>query len=384
LTGRSVWPPTKEDLERLYLVEKLSAAKIADVYGLTRKYKTPKVAESTILYHLKKNGIQRRDCAEHIRKVTAEMVDDWVARYLAGLSLKQIAGEAVDPVTVWNHLKARGLTLRDKVEAQIRAVTKYERKPFSGDRIERAYLMGLMYGDLHAVKHGRATRVRVSTTHPALADLFESLFSPYGHVQSYPREAELTGYEWSLECDLDKSFDFLLEKPSPTEVSSLALDEFMAFLAGFFDAEGSLFLHEKYGGKTPEIAIRNTDVALLRIIERRIRSLRISSKLAWGEQDPGRFGGDTRGEIWTLSIWRFVSVRLLLELLPIRHKEKVAKSLIAMRFDSPPSSPGNILHEQEWESLAHTIEEDRNHFICKAEEALRGNASNTFNPGRVS
>jgi hypothetical protein len=88
-----VWPPTKEDLERLYLVERLSAAKIAKVYDL--KYDSPKVAESTILYQLKKNGIVRRDRAEHVRKVTSEMVDGWVKRYEAGESLKQIAENAV-------------------------------------------------------------------------------------------------------------------------------------------------------------------------------------------------------------------------------------------------------------------------------------------------
>ena len=83
-------------------------------------------------------------------------------------------------------MKARGLVLRDKIDAQIQAVTKYDRKSFSGDRIERAYLMGLRYCDLDAAKHARAVRVRVSTTHPAMADLFESLFSPIVHILRYP------------------------------------------------------------------------------------------------------------------------------------------------------------------------------------------------------
>ena len=62
-------------------------------------------------------------------------------------------------MTVWNHLRARGEKLRDKVEAQIQAVTRHEKRLFSGDRIERAYLMGLRYGDLDAVRHGRAIRL---------------------------------------------------------------------------------------------------------------------------------------------------------------------------------------------------------------------------------
>src|ERR1700730_7424353 len=82
------WPPLGEDLRRLYLEQKLSALKIARVYGLT--YASAKTAESTILYHLKRNGIARRDPAAHIRKVTDTMVDEWMLRYQKGESLKQI------------------------------------------------------------------------------------------------------------------------------------------------------------------------------------------------------------------------------------------------------------------------------------------------------
>jgi len=148
--------------------------KIAEIYGL--HYKSPKVGETTVLYHLKKNGIRRRGPSEHIRRVTDEMVDEWVARYQNGESLKAIAAENVDPVTMWNHLRRRGIVLREKVKAQISAVTKYARKPFAGDIWEKAYLMGLRYGDLNAVRHGRAIRIRVSTTHRAMANLFESNF----------------------------------------------------------------------------------------------------------------------------------------------------------------------------------------------------------------
>src|SRR5580658_9094520 len=121
------WPPRKEDLERMYVGERLSAMKISNLYGLN--YPNPKSGEAMILYHLKRQGISRRDCAEHVRKVTEEMVEGWVKRYEAGESLKQIAANEFSPVTVFLHLRKRGLQLRDKVEAQIEAVTKHARKP---------------------------------------------------------------------------------------------------------------------------------------------------------------------------------------------------------------------------------------------------------------
>jgi hypothetical protein len=204
-----VWPPLAEDLKRLYLDQKLSASKIASVYGL--KYASAKTAESTILYHLKKNGITRREAA-HVRKVTDATVDDWTVRYQKGESLKQIAGESMSPITVFNHLHKRGLQLRDKVDAQIKAVTKHKRTPFTGDMKEIAYLVGLTVGDLYVQRHGRAIRVRVATTHPRMAGLFRDLFSGYGHPHEYPRGDPVTGYEWSLDCDMDKSFEFLLDR----------------------------------------------------------------------------------------------------------------------------------------------------------------------------
>ncbi len=368
MTEVPAWPPTIKDLERLCLVEKLSAAKIAKIYGL--KYKNPKVAESTVLYHLKRNGIKRRDAAEHIRKVTEEMVDRWVVRYQAGESLKRIAGEQVDPVTVWNHLTARGLVLRDKVEAQIKAVTKHERKPFSGDRIERAYLMGLRYGDLHIVRHGRAIRARVSTTHPAMADLFESLFSPFGHVARYPREAKLVGYEWNLECDLDDSFEFLLAKPAIAELEAISRTEIIAFLAGLFDAEGSVLLHDKRGRYNPETAFSGADESLMRYVDRSLRILGYHSKLDWVIQAENRQGITGYSREGRVIIWRFLEAQGFLRSLPIRHREKVEKAKIVQQMIYRSDAGRNLEDRRKWKALVAKIEAERLAFIELAKNSL--------------
>src|SRR2546427_12106193 len=71
---RRAWPPKKQELEQLYLTQRLSAMKISRIYGL--KYPNPKSGETMVLWYLKKYGIQRRDRAEHIRQVTEERVDE--------------------------------------------------------------------------------------------------------------------------------------------------------------------------------------------------------------------------------------------------------------------------------------------------------------------
>ncbi len=342
--------------------------KIAKVYDL--HYNNPKVAESTILYHLKRNGIRRRDAATHVRKVTKAMVDEWVRRYQAGESLKQIAEGNLSPVTVYLHLHKQGFQLRDKVEAQIKAVTKYERKPFQGDNIEKAYLMGLRYGDLNAVRHGRAIRVRVSTTHPAMADLFESVFSPYGYVHRYPREAKLVGYEWSLECDLGQSFEFLLMRATSEELETFSEQEFVGFLAGIFDAEGSFHLHRKTRWYDPEVCFSNGDSDLLESLKARLVGLGYHCSLVWRKQQQDRNGVSGGSLMGRVEILRFREAQRLARLIPIRHAEKTKrrKLLLALEFGSP--SEERIETAIKWRELSQQIRLEVHSFIESAEIQL--------------
>jgi len=360
------WPPRKEDLQRFYLEQHLSAMKIAQAYGL--KYASPKTAESTVLYHLKRNGIRRRDTAEHIRKVTPQLADEWVRRYESGESLKQIAAGEIDAVTVWNHLRDRGVQLRDKVDAQIKTVTKYERKPFAGDNLEKCYLMGLRYGDLDVVRHGRAIRVRLSTTHPAMADLFISSFSRYGHVQKYPRTDQLAGHEWTLECDLDVSFEFLLAKPSVEDLRHLPPTQLDSFLAGFFDAEGTVYVHKKYERDSPELQVTNTDLPLLRLMQESFSAKGIHSVIQHSFQAANRIPHTNASEIRKLAIWRLVDVRSALESLALRHEEKVRKSKLILSLLSNVTQADEF--QLQWRELTDSIKEGRSEFVGRAREML--------------
>ena len=358
------WPPKKDDLERLYVTEGKSAMRIAEIYGM--HYKTPKVGESTILYQLKRNGISRRGSAAHNRKVTEAMVDEWVRRYKSGESLKQIAGGTVSAVTVWNHLKGRDIKLRDRVEAQIQAVSRHERKAFLGDNTEKAYLMGLRYGDLDATRHGRAIRVRVSTTHPAMADLFQTLFSAYGFVRSYPREANFTGFEWTLEADLDQSFEFLLRKASLHELQGFSSLEFKFFLAGLFDAEGTLSLHRKRFGKSFEFCINSVDAILLDFIRNRLHEAGYHPIIDSRNQDPERFGYHKEGRMLRLSLFRRSEVCRILKEVQLRHPERLMKALLITLEFCSNQAPVREETVQRWVDLRRSIKQDRDEFVEEA------------------
>src|SRR3989454_6649939 len=135
------------------------------------------------------------------------------------ISLSDIAkliGNKTSGYTSWL-TRQLGIQPRDFEEARLAGihtkVRKYERMPFDGTDEDKAYLLGLRHGDLSAsVPFGDAIRVSTSTTHPAMAELFTKLFSPYGHVYQHPRYKKDTNtYEWNLNSILDQSFDFLLQ-----------------------------------------------------------------------------------------------------------------------------------------------------------------------------
>ncbi len=367
------WPPKKDDLQRLYVDLHLSAMKIAKIYKLD--YANPKTSESTILYHLKKNGIARRDPTEHVRMVTEEMVDEWAKRYRAGESLKQIAGGELSPVTVWSHLKAHGIELRDKVDAQIIAVTKHQKSTFRGDASEKAYLEGLAVGDFDCTTHGRAVRVRLSTTHPAMMELFRSQFADYGFIHAYPRHSELSGFEWSLECDLDRSFSFLLKPKGFNAREYSSPSRFLSFLAGFFDAEGSIFYHKKRWSGGFEVSISNLNFELLEWMKGRLTSMGFHPAVQRSKQKLNRGVRNGGSEIWRLRLWRLEEAKRFLKVIPIRHREKVAKAdlvMLARGWDNP-------VHKQEligrWNDFMKSVRVETLECVRSAEEKLSDNLS---------
>jgi hypothetical protein len=362
MAGSLAWPPTKEDLERLYLVEHLSAARISRQYGL--KYKNPKVAESVVLYQLKKNKIPRRDPAEHVRKITPDAVDGWATRYQAGESLKQIAGGAVSPVTVWLHLKKRGIRLRDKIEAQIKATTKHERKAFDGPRSQIAYLLGFARGDLNVSTHGRAIRVKTATTHPFMVEHVRNLFGPYGGVGISPRLSGLAGYEWNVEVDLDNSFSFLFEYRQVLPRWVFKGRFFRHFLAGFFDAEGSIWFNSTtvHGFM---ISVTNSDRELLEDIHNSMERVGMTSNLGYGKSN----------RTWKISMWNRDRVGKFLSYVPLKHPEKMAKAKLALRFNACTTPEQGRKVEGDWALLLGEFKAGRDAYVNQARTMLESKAN---------
>ncbi|MBI3115807.1 MAG: LAGLIDADG family homing endonuclease [Thaumarchaeota archaeon] len=388
LVSRLEWPPKKDDLRRLYIEERLSAAKIALAYGL--KTPNPRSAATLVEYHLKKNGIERRNRAEELQRQTKSTVDEWSARYphvesttpspaeeravvellrAPNLSIKHMEKPAKRRVdAVLRHLyherglsqadiaklignktsgyvsdlfRQLGVQARDFEQARLEAVSeklrKYERKSFDGTDEDKAYMLGLRHGDLSAsVPFGDATRVSTSTTHPALSNLFTQLFSPYGHVYIHPRYKKDSGtYEGNLQAILDKSFEFLIESRDKCREWVLRKESTMlAYLAGLIDAEGHIRIYANPRTVGIIVSIWNTDTELLGFANKCLKKLGYRPMRPYLDK---RKGGKSSGfhierkkDYWRLQLGRFDEAQSLLRRLPLRHREKVQTKELAL------------------------------------------------------
>ena len=122
---------------------------------------------------------------------------------------------------------------------------RYKKYDFSGNLIEKAYLIGFRLGDLAASKTSPVSEtvvVRAHTTHDAQLDLFRKLFKGYGKVVSYKSS---TNPSTNANAYLNKSFEFLLPKHDAVEAWIIANNEyFSSFAAGYIDAEGSFGIYQ--------------------------------------------------------------------------------------------------------------------------------------------
>ena len=232
--------------------------------------------------------------------------------------------------------------------------------------------MRLCIGDLYVQRHGRAIRVRVATTHPKMAMLFKDLFSAYGHVHEYPRRDPVTGYEWSLDCDLDMSFEFLLERGKYIDTAFQDDSLFLHFLAGFFDAEGSLYFHKKGEHGAFELTFANMNEALLRRIFGRLQEMGYHAAISRKRQNPEkaleRGIKNASDWIWCIAVWRYEDVVRLLRAMPIRHPERLEKRSMALKLEYRSEKEEREFLVAEWDHLRKSIKKECLDYIELAKE----------------
>jgi hypothetical protein len=177
------------------------------------------------------------------------------------------------------------------------------------------YLIGFRIGDLTAQRWGRQIRITMGTTIPSSSTLIHELFDSYTVVKECPQKNNPYGYGWKIYCNLHKSFSFLLKKKIPRWILEDE-EHFYAFLAGFFDAEGSISIsisRQKVGNFIQRaLHISNYDKALNEALLNKLRELGYNARFR-----------RSRGRIIGIQLCRKKEIMELTSKLPIRHLEKL-------------------------------------------------------------
>ncbi|MFB6159358.1 MAG: LAGLIDADG family homing endonuclease [Candidatus Nanohalobium sp.] len=249
----------EDELREFYIKEEMSSNEIAEEYGCSKR---------TILERLREYDIPRRSSGPKRRDdITKEKLEKLYV--VEELSTRDIA-EKLDTgrSTVYNKLKKFDIPTRDISKSHI----KYERKDFSGESEEKNYLLGFCIGDLRARKIGKKSKtikVDCGSTKEAQIKLFKDLFDEYGHVwEGGPYE---DGSK-HVEAFLNESFEFLLNARDDLVLPEKE-EDFLAFLTGFIDAEGSFFITN---GKA-KFALGNYDEEMLKMLKSRLEDLGVQA-----------------------------------------------------------------------------------------------------------
>lgn len=294
---------TKESLTDLYINKKLSTYKIADIYNCKA---------NTILRHLNKYCKITARPLKKIKISETILRDLYLTKKLSLCKIAKVYG-CSDSV-ILDKLKKSNIERRNKFEANI----IHERKSFSGDLIEKAYIIGFRLGDLNVRKQSEKTIVvKTNTTKIDQVTLIRELFGNYGYV--YVRKED--DMYWT-QCALNESFNFLLEKKDEIKEWILRKDRlFFAFLGGYTDAEGNIGV---YSGRA-RFRVGSYDKNLLFQAYNRLNNIGIVAHINLETVKGTIYGGVRKnGDFWRINVSSKLDLLKLICLLKpyIKHSKR--------------------------------------------------------------
>jgi len=301
----------REELKELYEARKMTT------YQIARRYNC---CQGTIWKRLHEFGIKLRlGGSPRVELSKEKLVKLYIDKKLSTWEIEKRYGYTRS--TVYRKLLEYGIKPRGRAESHI----IYERKNFSGDPLEKAYLIGFAIGDLRArkiYKNSETIHVDCGSTKPEQINLIKKLFEIYGRTWiSRPGEKGKV----QIEAFLNRSFDFFLDPKKEIQWILNSNDCFAAFLAGFTDAEGSI----KIRNGRAVYQLGNYDKELLFLIHRKLMEIGINCPEPYEDNTKGyvtKQGYVHNQNYCSLHIHRKLSLLQLFELIGpyLKHEGRVS------------------------------------------------------------
>lgn len=241
----------------LYINQKIGGQTIAKKFNCNH---------STVLKRLRKLGVEIREPGMPFADISKDELEKlYIDKGLSTWKIAELLNHSRG--IIYKKLKRFGIKPRDISDSHI----KYPRNPFSGNPLEKAYILGFSIGDLRVRKVGKKSKtikVDCRSTMPEQIKLINNLFKNYGRVWiGRPNKEGKT----QIEAFLDNSFNFLLNIKRETRTLLNNNKYFPSFLAGFVDADGSIFIADGQA----RFSIGNYNFQLLKIIRKKLLTIGI-------------------------------------------------------------------------------------------------------------
>lgn len=299
----------KEELKNFYENEKLTTYQIAKKLGCS---------QGTIWKRLIEFKISRRKPHELNSKVPTkeELIELYLNKKLSTWKIERLYGFRRG--TIHRKLKEFGLNTRDRADSHI----IFERKDFSGNLIEKSYIIGFRIGDLGVRKiypNSKTICVASGSTIPEQIYLIKSLFENYGKIWTQKtKDGKI-----NIQINLNLSFDFLLTKEVPQWVLE-DKNNFFSFLAGFTDAEGWIGISKNMAC----YSLGNCDKDLLELIRNNLIKFGIENRPLSVDKRKGKTTAEGyffSSDYYSLKINKKKELlNLFIQLKPyIKHKNKI-------------------------------------------------------------
>jgi intein/homing endonuclease len=296
--------------------------------------------EGAVLELIRNEGLSIEHLDEETRGRIRAVMEylHWV-REVSMTDIAELIGSKTSGYVSWLFKKIE-VKARDFEEGRLKGIAdarKHKRNPFDGTDEDKAYLLGISHGDFHVSRpFGDTVRVSTSSTHPAMVELFRNLFEKYGHVYQHSRfKKDTHTYEWNLSTILDVSFSFLLEPR--TECRGWIFrrpSTVLAYLAGLFDAEGTIGVYPNARTTSVQVVYYNTDLDLIQCVQKWLvhlgyRALDPYLDKKIGFRSPG-FHIEMKKNYWRVMVGTFEEAQDFLLKLPLVHRERTAKRNLAL------------------------------------------------------
>lgn len=174
--------------------------------------------------------------------------------------------------TIQKILSENNITILDSRSAQLAMGYIKEKNKFSLSLQEKAYLYGLVLGDLTPVKKSDYTlKLITHSTHKTFMELLQKTFEKYGPT-NYKETKNQSMFRFQSHVDLD-SFSFLLDSKKEIIPDWINSDNFFDFLAGFIDSDGRVIVRKTDKWFQYVIRFFSQNLDLLKEIKRRLEDL---------------------------------------------------------------------------------------------------------------